>query len=92
MRAGTDQLFGFISPAVVSSVQRIPNRAAYVRERADYIIRMLRDAPQGKRFLMPYNSGQHWVLAVIDPWDDSVIYFNPLGNAPDDDFKDLITT
>ncbi|GMN51819.1 hypothetical protein TIFTF001_020977 [Ficus carica] len=28
--------------------------------------------------------------AVIDPWDDSVLYFNPLGNEPDDDFKDLI--
>ncbi|GMN47418.1 hypothetical protein TIFTF001_016594 [Ficus carica] len=29
---------------------------------------------------------------VIDPWDDSVMYFNPLGNEPGDDFKDLITT
>ncbi|GMN71519.1 hypothetical protein TIFTF001_055540 [Ficus carica] len=41
---------------------------------------------------MPYNSGQHWILTVIDPWDDSVMYFNPLGNEPGDDFKDLITT
>ncbi|GMN59772.1 hypothetical protein TIFTF001_028855 [Ficus carica] len=32
-----------------------------------------------------------WILAVIDPWDDSVMYFNPLGNEPGDDFKDLIT-
>ncbi|GMN63851.1 hypothetical protein TIFTF001_032928 [Ficus carica] len=29
---------------------------------------------------------------VIDPWDDSVMYFNLLGNEPGDDFKDLITT
>ncbi|GMN57610.1 hypothetical protein TIFTF001_026720 [Ficus carica] len=29
---------------------------------------------------------------LIDPWDDSVMYFNPLGNEPGDDFKDLITT
>ncbi|GMN66009.1 hypothetical protein TIFTF001_035086 [Ficus carica] len=29
--------------------------------------------------------------AVIDPWNDSVLYFNPLGNEPGDDFKDLIT-
>ncbi|GMN65078.1 hypothetical protein TIFTF001_034149 [Ficus carica] len=41
---------------------------------------------------MPYNSGQHWILEVIDPWDDSVIYFNPLGNESGDGFKDLITT
>ncbi|GMN65830.1 hypothetical protein TIFTF001_034893 [Ficus carica] len=29
---------------------------------------------------------------VIDPWDDSVMYINLLGNEPGDYFKDLITT
>ena len=87
-----DQRFEFISPVLVSPVQRVANRAAYVREGADQVIRILRDAPRGKLFLMPYNSGQHWILAVIDPWDDSVLYFNPLENEPGDDFKDLITT
>ncbi|GMN46092.1 hypothetical protein TIFTF001_015277 [Ficus carica] len=67
------------------------DREAYVRERADNILRILRNAPKGKLFLMPYNSGQHWILAVIDLWDDSVLYFNPLGNEPGDDFKYLIT-
>ena len=87
-----DQRFEFISPVIVSPVQRVADRAAYVRERADYILQVIRNAPQGKLFLMPYNSGQHWVLAVIDPWEDLVLYFNPLGNEPGDDFKDLITT
>ncbi|GMN62536.1 hypothetical protein TIFTF001_031617 [Ficus carica] len=91
-RAGMDQRFEFISPVIVSPVHRVADRAAYVRERADYILQVLRNAPQGKLFLMPYNSGQHWVLAVVDPWDDLVLYFNPLGNEPGDDFKDLITT
>ncbi|GMN65297.1 hypothetical protein TIFTF001_034361 [Ficus carica] len=66
-RAGMDQRFEFISSVIVSPVQRVADRAAYVRERADYILQILRNAPQGKLFLMPYNSGQHWVLAVIDP-------------------------
>ncbi|GMN63044.1 hypothetical protein TIFTF001_032113 [Ficus carica] len=91
-RAGMDQRFEFISPVIISLVQRVADRAAYVQERADYILQILRNAPQGKLFLMPYNSGQHWVLEVIDPWDDLVLYFNPLENEPDDDFKDLITT
>ncbi|GMN23645.1 hypothetical protein TIFTF001_040479 [Ficus carica] len=91
-RTGMDQRFEFISPGLVSPVQQNVDRATYVRERADNILRILRNAPKGKRFLMPYNSGQHWILAVIDPWDDSVMYFNPLGNEPGDDFKDLITT
>ncbi|GMN18969.1 hypothetical protein TIFTF001_048561 [Ficus carica] len=92
MRDGIDQRFEFISPVLVSPVQQNVDRATYVRERAECILRILRNAPKGKRFLMPYNSGQHWILTVIDPWDDSVMYFNPLGNEPGDDFKDLITT
>nr|GMN20050.1 hypothetical protein TIFTF001_042978 [Ficus carica] len=28
---------------------------------------------------------------LIDSWEDSVMYFNPLENEPGDDFKDLIT-
>ncbi|GMN61564.1 hypothetical protein TIFTF001_030635 [Ficus carica] len=91
-RTGMDQRFEFISPGLVSPVQQNVDRATYVRERADNILRILRNAPKGKRFLMPYNSGQHWILAVIDLWDDSIMYFNPLGNEPGDDFKDLITT
>ncbi|GMN65970.1 hypothetical protein TIFTF001_035051 [Ficus carica] len=91
-RIGMDQRFEFISPVLVSPVQQNVDRAAYVRERAEYILRILRNAPKGKRLLMLYNSGQHWILAVIDPWDDSVLYFNPLENEPGDDFKDLITT
>ncbi|GMN47387.1 hypothetical protein TIFTF001_016578 [Ficus carica] len=86
-----DQRFEFISPVLISPVQHNVDRAAYVRERVKNIIQILRNAPKGKLFLMPYNSSQHWIFAVIDPWDDSVLYFNPLGNEPGDDFKDLIT-
>ncbi|GMN47250.1 hypothetical protein TIFTF001_016424 [Ficus carica] len=77
---------------LVSPVQQNVDRTAYVRERAENIVRILRNAPKGKLFLMPYNSGQHWILAVIDPWEDTVLYFNPLGNELGDDFKDFITT
>ncbi|GMN65217.1 hypothetical protein TIFTF001_034304 [Ficus carica] len=89
-RAGMDQRFEFISLVLVSLVQQNVDRVAYIRERAENILRILRNAPKGKLFLMPYNSGQYWILAVIDPWDDSILYFNPLGNEPDDDFKNLI--
>ncbi|GMN55625.1 hypothetical protein TIFTF001_024751 [Ficus carica] len=87
-----DQRFEFISSVLVSPVQQNVDHAAYVQERAEYILRILRNAPKGKLFPMPYNSGQQWILAVIDPWEDSVLYFNPLGNESGDDFKDLITT
>jgi hypothetical protein len=90
-RAGLDQRFEFISPFLVSPVQQNVDRAAYIRERADNIIRIISNVPRGRLVLMPYNSGQHWILAVINPWDDSVLYFNPLGNDPGEDFQQLIT-
>ncbi|GMN53895.1 hypothetical protein TIFTF001_023031 [Ficus carica] len=75
-RAGVDQHFEFISPVLVSPVQQNVDREVYCRERANNILRILTNAPRGKLFLMPYNSGQHWILAVIDPWDDSVLALN----------------
>ncbi|GMN19368.1 hypothetical protein TIFTF001_039788 [Ficus carica] len=86
-RTGMDQRFEFISPVPVSPVQQNVDCAAYVRQRAENILRILTNAPKGKLFLMSYNSGQHWILAVIDPWEDSVLYFNPLRNAPGDTLK-----
>ncbi|GMN69464.1 hypothetical protein TIFTF001_038516 [Ficus carica] len=71
-------------------VQQGIDREVYRRKRANNILRILTNAPKGKLYLMPYNSGQHWILAVIDSWDDSIIYFNPLRNEPGDDFHDLI--
>ncbi|GMN25270.1 hypothetical protein TIFTF001_043874 [Ficus carica] len=90
-RAGLDQRFVFISPFLISPVQQNVDRVAYIRERADNIIRIITNIPRGRLVLMPYNSGQHWILAVINPWDDSVLYFNHLGNDPGEDFQQLIT-
>ncbi|GMN63202.1 hypothetical protein TIFTF001_032280 [Ficus carica] len=90
-RAGLDQRFEFISPFLVSPVQQNIDRVAYIRERADNIIRIITNVPRVRLVLMPYNSSQHWILAIINPWDDSVLYFNPLGNDPGEDFQQLIT-
>ena len=87
-----DQQFEFISPVFVSPAQQNVDRAAYIWERAEYILRILKYTPKGKLFLIPYNSGQHWISIVIDLWEDLVLYFNPLRNELGDDFKDLITT
>ncbi|GMN69750.1 hypothetical protein TIFTF001_038798 [Ficus carica] len=89
-REDIDQQFGFISLILVSPVQQGIDRKVYRRKRANNILRILTNAPKGKLYLMPYNSGRHWILAVIDPWDNSIIYFNPLRNESSDDFHDLI--
>ncbi|GMN21530.1 hypothetical protein TIFTF001_050145 [Ficus carica] len=81
----------YYAQSSLSDVQQNVDRVAYIRERADNIIRIITNIPRGRLVLMPYNSGQHWILAVINPWDDSVLYFNPLGNDPGEDFQQLIT-
>ncbi|GMN20036.1 hypothetical protein TIFTF001_042977 [Ficus carica] len=79
----------FSSPCLTSSTEC---RSCRLRSREGWKYSTdLRKRTKGKLFLMPYNSGQYWILAVIDSWEDSVMYFNPLENEPGDDFKDLIT-
>ncbi|GMN68349.1 hypothetical protein TIFTF001_037401 [Ficus carica] len=89
-RAGVDQRFKFISPVLVSPVPHNVDRKVFYRERANNILWILTNAPRGKLFLILYISSQHWILAVLDSWDDLVLDFNPLGNEPSDDFKSLI--
>ncbi|GMN22226.1 hypothetical protein TIFTF001_040205 [Ficus carica] len=89
-RAGVDQRFEFISLVLVSPIEQNIDRKVFCRKRANNILWILTNAPRGKLFLILYNSSQHWILAVIDPWDDLVLDFNPLGNEPGDDFKSLI--
>ena len=89
-REGVDQRFGFISSILISPVQHDVDRDVYRRKKANNILWILTNEPKGKLYLMSYNIGQYWILAVIGPWDNSVMYFNPLGNELDDDFHDLI--
>ncbi|GMN68087.1 hypothetical protein TIFTF001_037146 [Ficus carica] len=74
----------------LSVVNSALDREVYCREKAINILQILTNVLRGKLFLMPYNIGQHWILAVIDPLEDSVLYVNPLRNEPGDDFKSLI--
>ncbi|GMN27565.1 hypothetical protein TIFTF001_051601 [Ficus carica] len=90
-RAGMDQHFEFISPFLVSPVQQNVDRRSLHSRESDNIIRIITNAPWGRLVLMSYNSSQHWILAVINPCDDSVLYFNPLGNDPGENFQQLIT-
>ncbi|GMN28418.1 hypothetical protein TIFTF001_002033 [Ficus carica] len=86
---GQAEKFVFVSPTLISPV-RIDIEDAGMRERADILVSFLRDAPKGRLYLVPYNRGRHWVLGVIDPWDDLVLYFDPLREKKRDDFTELI--
>ncbi|GMN56032.1 hypothetical protein TIFTF001_025142 [Ficus carica] len=83
------ETFVFVSPTLISPV-RIDTEDAGMRERADSLISFLRDAPKGWLYLVPHNRGRHWVLGVIDPWEDLVLYFDPLRDKKRDNFTELM--
>ncbi|GMN64983.1 hypothetical protein TIFTF001_034052 [Ficus carica] len=86
---GQAEKFAFVSPTLVSPV-RIDTEDAGMRERADSLISFMRDAPKGRLYLVPHNRGRHWVLGVIDPWEDLVLYFDLLREKKRDDFTELM--
>ncbi|GMN74692.1 hypothetical protein TIFTF001_053202 [Ficus carica] len=72
------------------SSMRQDTEDAGMRDRADNLISFLRDAPKGRLYLVPHNRGRHWVLGVIDPWVDLVLYFDPLREKKREDFTELM--
>ncbi|GMN65562.1 hypothetical protein TIFTF001_034633 [Ficus carica] len=74
---GQAEKFVFVSSTLISPM-RTDTEDAGMRERAESLISFLRDAPKGRLYLVPLNRGRHWVLGVIDPWEDLVLYFDPL--------------
>ncbi|GMN56024.1 hypothetical protein TIFTF001_025148 [Ficus carica] len=86
---GQAEKFVFVSPSLISPV-RTDTEDAGRRERADNLLSFLRDAPKERLYLVPHNRGRHWVLGVIDPWEDLVLYFDPLREKKRDDFTELM--
>ncbi|GMN64715.1 hypothetical protein TIFTF001_033774 [Ficus carica] len=86
---GQAEKFVFVSPSLISPV-RTDIEDAGRRERADNLLSFLRDAPKERLYLVPHNRGRHWVLGDIDPWEDLVLYFDPLREKKRDDFTELM--
>ncbi|GMN59592.1 hypothetical protein TIFTF001_028683 [Ficus carica] len=74
---GQAEKFAFVSPTLILPVRKDIEDAG-MRDRANNLISFLRDTQKGRLYLVPHNRGRHWVLGVIDPWEDLVLYFNPL--------------
>ena len=66
---GRTEKFMFVSLTLISSV-RIYTPDAGLKEPANALVAFLCDAPKGRLYPVPHNRGRHWVLRVIDPWED----------------------
>ncbi|GMN53151.1 hypothetical protein TIFTF001_022295 [Ficus carica] len=84
-----DEKLAFVSPTLISPV-KTDTPDAGLKERADALVAFLRNAPKGRIYLVLHNRGRHWVLGVIDPWEDLVLYFDPFRDKKRDDFTNLM--
>ncbi|KAL6183900.1 hypothetical protein ACLB2K_045310 [Fragaria x ananassa] len=46
-------------------------------QRTENIAKRLATAKPGQMFMLPYNSGDHWTLTVVDPDNDTVYFMDP---------------
>ncbi|XP_021769774.1 uncharacterized protein LOC110734025 [Chenopodium quinoa] len=98
-------LFGFLCPSGISPVAQfkkgeIKKVEEDQRACSEYIKNTLFkvEATKGRVFLAPYNVGIHWVLCVIDPYNDIVYFLDPLhnennkgtGNGIGDDLRSIV--
>ncbi|GMN65829.1 hypothetical protein TIFTF001_034889 [Ficus carica] len=87
---GQAEKFVFVSPTLISPV-RTDTEDAGMRECVDSLVGILCDPYKGRLYLVPHNRGRHWVLGVINLWEDLVLYFDPLREKKRDDITNLMT-
>ncbi|KAL2923744.1 30S ribosomal protein S19 chloroplastic, partial [Bienertia sinuspersici] len=86
---GVSSLFGFLCPSGVSlmtqsqkgDVKKVKENR---RNRSRYLVDVFTEnGSKGKVLFAPYNAGFHWILCVIDPYNNIVYYLDSLHNQED---------
>ncbi|RXI07979.1 hypothetical protein DVH24_014545 [Malus domestica] len=67
-----DGLFGFVDPG------RISQKAGRKEQRSNALALRLQNCKKGQLIFAPYNKGFHWLLAIIDPYEELVYYMDSL--------------
>ncbi|CAH9068383.1 unnamed protein product [Cuscuta europaea] len=70
----------------------IPKKASHqtVTRRSQYIADLLDISLFGQMTLIPYNTGNHWVLVTIDMAAQTVFYLDSLGGIPSKDLEEIM--
>ncbi|CAH9060932.1 unnamed protein product, partial [Cuscuta europaea] len=61
-----------------------------VTRRSQYIADLLGIALLGQITLIPYNTGNHWVLVAIDTAMQTVYYLDSIGGSPSEDLERIV--
>ncbi|KAM1734715.1 hypothetical protein ACFX11_020150 [Malus domestica] len=80
-----DGLFGFVDPG------RISQKAGRKEQRSNALALRLQNCKKGQLIFAPYNKGFHWLLAIIDPYEELVYYMDSLNWIQiDPGMKDIV--
>ena len=67
----------FFVPAHWCSLIPEGNEELY-NEKVQGITAALLNKPKGAYVMMPFNNHSHWCLSIIIPWEDKIVWLNPL--------------
>ncbi|KAB2625552.1 ubiquitin-like-specific protease ESD4 [Pyrus ussuriensis x Pyrus communis] len=67
-----DGMFGFVDPG------RISQKAGKKEQRSNALALRLQNCKKGLLIFAPYNKGFHWLLVIIDPYEELVYYMDLL--------------
>ncbi|CAH9077352.1 unnamed protein product [Cuscuta epithymum] len=75
-----------------SAAITIPKRASHqaVTRRSQHIADLLDISLLGQMTLIPYNTGNHWVLVAIDMAAETIYYLDSLGRIPSKDLEEIV--
>ncbi|KAL2924278.1 PqqC-like protein, partial [Bienertia sinuspersici] len=86
---GVSSLFGFLCPSGLSLMTQhqkgdVKKVKENKRNRSRYLVDVFKEyGLKGKVFFAPYNDGSHWILCVVDPYNNIVYYLDSLHNQED---------
>ncbi|CAH9146980.1 unnamed protein product [Cuscuta epithymum] len=75
-----------------SAAIAIPKKASHqaITRRSQYIADLLDISLPGQMTLIPYNTGNHWVLVAIDMMAQTVYYLDSIGGIPTKDLEEIV--
>ncbi|KAL2904321.1 Ubiquitin-like-specific protease 1 [Bienertia sinuspersici] len=88
---GVSSLVGFLCPLGLSLMTQHQNGEVKKvkenkRNRSRYLVDVFKEnGLKGKVFFAPYNDGSHWILCVVDPYNNIVYYLDSVHNQEDID-------
>ncbi|KAM5584191.1 hypothetical protein ABKV19_003845 [Rosa sericea] len=80
-------MVAFVDPSLIGAVG-CGNGTVKAQHMKDRLV----TAKPGQMFMLPYNSGDHWTLTLVDPDKETAYFMDPLKRLPTGDWMSIVET